>query len=124
MALSTTLTHKTCLFDTISMAYKVALCVRAYGRIASDAKTGYDAAAGGSRHGANHGRDRGQRLRTKRHWCAHRSQRHSFSPDRCMPTLRTQVGSRATRWWLRVFSWLDKAIYVDMAKLTEEERWL
>ena len=41
-----------------------------------------------------------------------------------MPTLRTQVGSRATWWWLHVFSLLDKAIYVDMKKLTDEERWL
>ena len=41
-----------------------------------------------------------------------------------MPTLRTQVDSRATRWWVHVFSWLVKAIYVDMEELVEEERWL
>ena len=41
-----------------------------------------------------------------------------------MPTLRTQVDSRATRWWVRALWWLDEVIYVGMEELTEEERWL
>ena len=41
-----------------------------------------------------------------------------------MPTLRTQVDSRATWWWLHVFSLLDEVVYVDMEELTKEERWL
>ena len=39
MALATTLTPLTSRPDTISKAYKVALCVRAQGRIAADAKS-------------------------------------------------------------------------------------
>ena len=41
-----------------------------------------------------------------------------------MPTLRTQVDSRATRWWVHAFSLLDEVIYVGMAKLTDEDWWL
>ena len=41
-----------------------------------------------------------------------------------MPTLRTQVDSRATRWWLHVFSLLDKVVYVDMEELAEDDWWL
>ena len=39
MALATTMTRRTSRPDPISNAYKVALCVRAQGRIAADAKS-------------------------------------------------------------------------------------
>ena len=40
-----------------------------------------------------------------------------------MPTLRTQVDSRATRWWLHVFSLLDEVVYVGMEEVVEDD-WL
>ena len=47
MALATTLTPLTTRPDTLSNAYKVALCVRAQGRTSADAKTVHDAAGAG-----------------------------------------------------------------------------
>ena len=41
-----------------------------------------------------------------------------------MPTRRTQVDSRATWWWVHVFSLLDKVVYVDMEELAEDDWWL
>ena len=67
-----------------------------------------------SRHDAIHGQVDGQRLRTKCQRCAHCAYRCSYSPDRCMPTLCTQVDSRAMRWRVHVFSLLVEVIYVAM----------
>ena len=39
MALATTLTCRTSLFDTLSKAYKVVLCARAQGRTSADGKS-------------------------------------------------------------------------------------
>ena len=47
MALATTLTRQTSQADTLTNAYKVALCVRAQGTNAADAKTVHVAAGAG-----------------------------------------------------------------------------
>ena len=81
-------------------------------------------AATASRYRANHGRDRSQQVSHSHSDLVERDQGHTDSPDRCMPTVCTQVDSRATQWWLHAFSWLDEGIYVGAEKLTEEERWI
>ena len=97
---------------------------RGRGETCGLARLGTVLAALPRRHGANHGRDRSQQVGYSHSELAERDHGHSYSPDRCMLTVRTQVDSRATRWWLHALSFLDKVIYVDVETLTEEERWL